>query len=242
MRVRPEGDPVSVAFQEVTAWNAPFRVVALRRTAGVLGAVLGALLGTLAWFEPHSAAALLAVFLGTFALVWGLAWQPIRAWKTVRERHLEVQVVVAEVRVLNWDPFKQNRWTVLSPWNGSPQRAALLLLEDRVVWMGLQGIPWPDSPHALPVQPVELIRPGQFPMTGLPHAVLFPVHDRDSKAIVPGRFRISDPSNRSEMTAIIRTHEDAFAARFHEAEPSQGAPASTNEATRLNSTVPKFHS
>jgi hypothetical protein len=164
--------------------------------------------------EATGMAALGGVFLGTLVLIVLVAWWPIAAWQRVRGAWPDAEVVDAEVRVLNWDPFKQRRWTVLSPWNGAHHRARWLLLEGRLVWMGLQGVPWPDSRNALPSHPVELVPIGAQGVTGLPHAWVQPVFDRTSKERVPGRYRLSDPSNRSEMTLVIRMHEGEFAARF----------------------------
>lgn len=199
-------------------WDAVWRLPALRGAVGGLAVLFGgvfALIVALPGGEDSTAWAVLGgVFLGTLVLIVLVAWWPIAAWQRVRGAWPDAHVVDAEVRVLNWDPFKQRRWTVMSPWNGAHHRARWLLLEGRLVWMGLQGVPWPDSRHALPSHPVELVPIGAQGVTGLPHAWVQPVFDRTSKERVPGRYRLSDPSNRSEMTLVIRTHEGEFAARF----------------------------
>jgi len=198
--------------------DALLRLPALRGMVVVLTALFGGLFLFIAALEGSGEAtgmaALAAVFGGCLALIVLVAWWPIAAWQRVRSAWPDAEVVDAEVRVLNWDPFKQRRWTVLSPWNGAHHRARWLLLEGRLVWMGLQGVPWPDSRHALPSHPVELVPLGQQGVTGLPHAGVQPVFDRNSKERVPGRYRLYDPSNHSNMTLVIRSNEGEFAARF----------------------------
>ena len=207
-----------------STWNfsgpldAVLRLPALRGVVVVLVALFGGLLALIAalegWQDTTGMVLLAAVFAGSTGVSVAAAWWPIAAWQQVRARWPEAQVVEAEVRVLNWDPFKQRRWTVMSPWNGSHHRTTWLLLDDRLVWMGMQGLPWPDSRHVLPSPPVELLVEGLAPTTGLPHAFVEPVFDRDTKDAVPRRYRVTDPSNRSAITLVIRSDDAAFSAHL----------------------------
>lgn len=198
--------------------DAVLRLVALRWVVGVLVVVFGGVFALIAGLDGGEDATgwvmLAAVFAGSVGVSVAAAWWPIAAWQRVRAKWPDADVVDAEVRVLNWDPFKQRRWTVMSPWNGAHHGAAWLLLEDRVVWMGLQGIPWPDARNVLPSHPVELLPPGTVPQTDLPHAFVEPVIDRNTKGVVAGCYRLSDPSNRSEMTLVVRSKDEAFSTRF----------------------------
>ena len=190
-------------------WDAMRRLPALRGMVAVLVGLFGGLFLLIAALDGGQdvtgLSVLATVFFASTGVTVAAAWWPIAAWQRVRARWPEAEVVEAEIRVLNWDPFKQRRWTVLSPWNGSHHRAAWLLLEDRVVWMGLQGLPWPDSRHVLPSQPVELLREGTAPDSDLPHAFV----ERAA-----GRYRVTDPANRSSIVLIVRSRQTDFAARF----------------------------
>jgi hypothetical protein len=198
--------------------DAVARLPALRRVVALLVAVFGGLFWLVVGLDDQQDVAgwglLASVFLVSLGVSVASAWGPIAAWQKVRAQWPDAEVVEAEIRVLNWDPFKQRKWTWMSPWNGVHHRAAWLLLEDRLVWMGLQGLPWPDSRQALPLHPVELVPNGTIPITGLPHAVVEPVFDRDTKGPVAGRFKLADPSNRSAMTLVIRSNGSAFSERF----------------------------
>lgn len=198
--------------------DAVLRLPALRGVVAFLVAVFGGLFLFIAGLDggqdAMGLALLAAVLVGSTGVSVAAAWWPIAAWQRVRAQWPEAEVVEAEVRVLNWDPFKQRRWTVMSPWNGAIHRAAWLVLEDRLVWMGLQGLPWPDSRHTLPLHPVELLPAGKVPSTGLPHAHVQCVFDRNTKGRVAGRYQVSDPSNRSVIALVIRSNEVDFVARF----------------------------
>lgn len=155
-------------------------------------------------------------------MVW-LAWRPVQVWQRLRASHPTAEVLETEVRILNWDVFKQKPWYKLtSPWNGPYHRALLLMLPDGVALMGLKGVPWPSSPNALPVHPVLLLPPDASPppsdQTQLPHAHIHPIHDGSSSPPLVSRYRINDPAHDSALTWILKSPspelQTALASRF----------------------------
>jgi hypothetical protein len=207
------------------AWRLPALRLAVLLMSGITAGLI-ALIGLLE-SNPGERVLGLAWLVSTMGasvvlMVW-LAWRPVQVWQRLRASHPTAVVLETEVRILNWDVFKQKPWYKLtSPWNGPYHRALLMMLPDRVVLMGLKGVPWPSSPNALPVHPVLLLPPGASPppsdQTQLPHAHIHPIHDRSSSTPHVTRYRIDDPTHDGGLTWILKSPspelQTALASRF----------------------------
>lgn len=219
-------------------WDFALRHPALRGIIVSLVLLYGGILTLLLLLEPGGSERLTAVLgmstllIGQILLVGWLAWRPVAAWQKIQAKFPDAPVISAEVRVLNWDIFKQRYWYRMdSPWNGPYHKVWLMLFSDHLVWMGAKGVPWPSSPNALPVHPVVLLPEGlaeglaggladdhptlrAFPRE-LPVAKVRPIWDRESAGRpVPGRYRIIDPRHDGELTLVVRSAEQVFLARF----------------------------
>lgn len=207
-------------------WDLATRLPALRGGVLFLTALAAILSVTIALLESDSTERLFAVLWVTgtmggsaWLVVW-LAWRPVDAWQRVLAELPDAaaapEVVRVDLRILNWDVFKQRSWRGLadSPWNGPYHQALVLVLPDRLVMMGIKGVPFPTSRHGLPVHPVELLPDNGTPprFAQLPSARVLPVWDRDSKGAV--RFRIVDAGHKGELTLVVKSGGEPFQARF----------------------------
>lgn len=222
--------PASLDAEYSGPWDLAWRLPALRWAVLLLTGITTGLIALISLLESDSEERLLALaFLSStmgasvVLIVWQ-AWRPVQVWQGLRASHPAAEVHEAEVRILNWDVFKQKPWYKLtSPWNGPYHRALLLMLPDGVVLMGLKGVPWPSSPNALPVHPVLLlpadVSPPHSDQTHLPHAHIHPIHDHNSSTPLVSRYRIADPTHNGGLTWILKSPtpelQTALASRFH---------------------------
>jgi hypothetical protein len=218
--------PNSSAPNFSSPWDLATRLPALRGSVLFLTAILAVLTVLMALLESDPTERLLALLWtsvtlgGSAVLVVWLAWRPVDAWQRIRGGlPAGVEVVRVELRVLNWDVFKQRGWQrfVDSPWNGPYNEAALLVLPDRLVMMGIKGVPFPTSRHGLPVHPVELLPDGETPpqLTAIPAVRVLPVWSRDgSNTTIPDRYRVIDPAHEGELTLVIKSGAHLFHDRF----------------------------
>lgn len=219
--------PASLDAEYSGPWDLTWRLPALRWAVLLLAGITIGLIALISLFEtdPRERLLALAWLISTMGasgvlVVWQ-AWRPVDIWQRLRASHPEAEHYKTEVRLLNWDVFKQKPWYKLtSPWNGPYHRALLLMLPDGVVLMGLKGVPWPSSPNALPVHPVLLLPAGALPpdQTQLPHAHILPLHDSSSSSPLDSRYRIVDPAHDGALTWILKSPspelQSALAARF----------------------------
>lgn len=210
-------------------WDLAARLPALRGTVLFLTVLTATLSVSVALLESDPTERLFAVLWITGAMggsawlmVW-LAWRPVEAWQRVLADLPELaaapEVVQVDLRILNWDVFKQRSWRGLadSPWNGPFHQALVLVLPDRLVMMGIKGVPFPTSRHGLPVHPVELLPDNGTPpgfAQLLPSVQVRPVWDRDSKSVVTARYRILDAGHKGELTLVVKSGDEFFRERF----------------------------